>query len=199
MSQHKNHLKVTNYQHYFGQPYEEADEKIMAQPQPNSDSHTPPGKNAEILPFKARSGEEEADPEELTLAECVSLYIHKWNHPGLASRPIVDAIITDTINNNETDAWQERLQQAIDKSPLYDHYDDIRDSDPVTLLLESLMRSTQNNSLELERKAIRKLMDMRATQIVEQPDQDLKPQLARLPLGDEELWLTVAERLAKQE
>ena len=172
--------------------------------QPSGGHGLPPPDNkrhANVLPFKQRGGEDEINPDKLSPAECVSYFVNKWSHPGLAERPIVDVILADTLESDGADARQELLQQAIDKSPSLDYYDEIRDADPVTLLLESLLRSTQGEgrSLELERKALLKLMNMRASQVVDEREQELDLQLARLPLGDEAHWITLAERLAKQE
>lgn len=165
--------------------------------QPNGGHDLPPpdsNKNADILPFKAR-GAEGIDPKELSPAECVSVYLHKWTSLEFANAPIAEVIHADTPIGGVSDALQERLQQVIRDSPLFDLYEEIRGADSTLLLLESKVRSSDGP----EQKALLKLMDLRAAEVIEHPDDDLESQLAKIPLGDEDLWRTLVERLAKQE
>lgn len=173
----------------------------MAQPKHNPDAFTPRDKNADILPFKSRKGPEAVDPAELSNAECVSFFVQTWNDPALADKPIADVINADVAAADNADAWQERLHIIVDKSPLFDHYDEMLEADPATRLIDSTIRATLSDSETMmeERKAMRSLMYMRAAEVVERPDEDLESQLARLPLGDESLWVALIERLAKQE
>lgn len=173
-------------------------EKVEMSELPSRGHGPPPPDNkrdADVLPFKLRGGEDEINPEELSPAEIVSFFISTWNHPSTATHKLAGLILEDTTKTEETNAWQARLQQVINDSPLLDHYDEIIDADPVALLLDTSARA---NPLPDERKAFRKLIFMRAAEVIEQPDQDPDPQLARLPLRDEYVWESLNERLAKE-
>jgi len=173
----------------------------MAQPKRNPEASIPHGKNADILPFKARQGAEELDPSELSDAECISFFVHRWNHPGFGEEPLADLINTDIAGNEDIDAWQERLQGIVDDSPLFDYYDETLEADPIIRLLDSTMRSTipsRTDTRSHERKAMRHLMYIRGSEVIEHPDQAIGPQLKRLPLGDEPMWVKLIERLAKE-
>lgn len=173
----------------------------MTQPQHDPNQHGPSRREAEIIPFKLPRGAEELDPAELTLAECVSFYIHKWNHPAHTDRAIADAINNDTARKDYDDRWQARLEQAINSSPLFDHYDELLEADPITRLLDSVMRSTipARGTMTDERKAMSALMYMRATEVLAEPEEEIHSQLQRIPLGDEALWQSVTRRLAGEQ
>ena len=172
---------------------------MTAQPKHNADQTPPPSGEADIILFRARSGEE-IDPNKLSPAECVSYFIHKWHHPSRDNRPIADVINTDTTKDDGSDAWQQRVQRAVHESPLFDHYDELIEADPVTRLLDSVMRSTQpaKGAMTAERTAMGTLMYMRASEVLERPEENLGLQLERLPLGDERMWEELAHRLASE-
>lgn len=169
----------------------------MTQPQHN-ESLGPPNRDAEILQFKVREGEA-IDPRDLSPAECVSFYLHKWNHPSFQNRPIAPVVNADTPVSIEDDEWQARLDEIVRDSPFLDYYDELLEDDPVTLLLDSTVRSTkEDGSMTEERKALRKLMEIRAAEVIEDTKVDIRSQLARIPLGTEELWVPLIKRLAEQ-
>lgn len=172
----------------------------MTQPQPNQSMDGPLQSEADIITFKIPKGAEELNPAEFTLAECVSFFIHKWSHPGFTSRPIADVINENVTIGDDGDAWQKRLGEAIDRSPLFDHYDEILEADPITRLLDTLLRSTisDDQKMATERKAMRSLLSMRGTVVVPNPSLDITTSLEQLPTGDEEVWQTLLERLASQ-
>lgn len=172
----------------------------MTQPQPNQNVNGPPHKGADILAFKIPRGAEELDPTEFTLAECVSFFVYKWSHPGYTSRPIADVINENVVAGSSGDAWQKRLGEAIDRSPLFDHYDEILEADPVTRLIDTLLRSTisDDQKMAIERKAMRSLLSMRGAEVAANPSHDIATSLEQLPIGDEEVWQRLLERLASQ-
>lgn len=172
---------------------------MTAQPRHKAEHAPPPSGEADIIPFRSRSGEE-IDPNKLSPAECVSYFIHKWHDPSQDNRPIADVINSDAGKADDSDAWQQRLQRAVHESPLFDYYDEFIEADRVTRRLDSVMRSTQpaKGAMTAERTAMGTLMYMRASEILEHPEENLEPQLERLPLGDEDMWEKLAQRLATE-
>lgn len=173
----------------------------MALSRPKHESFPPPEEGAEIFLFKTKGEAGEVDPYDLSDGECVAFFIHRWNHPGFSSKPLGSIINVDVSNKDDSDAWQARLRDIVDNSPLFELYDDILEADAVTRLLDSLMRSSipsRTEGMSEQRRAISNLMYMRASQIVEHHDKDIEPQLKRLPFGDEAMWVKLAERLARE-
>lgn len=172
----------------------------MTHPHPDSDQPVPPSEaGADILPFKARS-KEELSLEQLSLSECVSYYIAKWSHPSFEDARLSEMVNVDAARGESDDKARQRLREAIDASPLFNYYDELLEADRVTLLLDSLMRSTQQDQSATPegRKALGILMGLRGTEVLCADSVEPAQLLDRLPLGDEGTWQALAERLASE-
>lgn len=158
----------------------------------------PEGRDADILPFKRREGET-LDPNVLTVDGCVAFFIHKWNDPTFDQGPRATLINEDCTSLDDSDERQDYLQETIENSPVFDHYDALIDTDPIAKLLDTRLReslpSLKGEEVSPERRAAFSLLYLRGAQVITDTDQPIEPQLTRLPLGDEDLWETLVDQL----
>lgn len=164
----------------------------MAQRKHNPEAFSPPSKHAEIIPFRARSGE----ALEITEQNAAQFYVEKWVTSDQVGQTLAETILADTDTVGEADdEIHARLKEAMRTSPLYDHYDRIHGADTIIGSISSRFLSNVGEGLTPVRKAHLALMDVRATEIIQSPDQDIEEQLAKLPMGDEERWVELLKRL----
>jgi hypothetical protein len=165
----------------------------MGQPRHDAESFKPLDQDAAILPFKMRSSEASAEQEQ----DLVGFYLEHWLTIEGDAKAVAEAVITD-IDATTEDERQMTLKTAVDKSPLYDHYDAIYEADSILNRLDTEIRSMSGEGLTVSRKALLALLDVRAVELVESPDRDIEAQLARLPYGDEDKWGHLIDRILGQ-
>lgn len=165
----------------------------MAQPKPNSESFPPPDRHADIIPFRGRGGE----AMEPTEQQPARFYVEKWLSSGQRDQALATTILVEADTVGEADdEMHARLKAALRDSALYDHFDTICRTDEVVRSLKSRFHNSDaSEGLTPVRKALLVLMDVRTTEVIKFPDQDITDQLAGLPLGNEERWIKLLRRL----
>ena len=164
----------------------------MALSRHNHEAFVPRSSDADIIPLHAQTGEQ-MNRTELSPAQ---FHLRKWLATDESASAIASIILND-ISADTKDEQQRSLKNALRSSALYDYFDTLCDIDPVIRTLEQRARALAQSGegMTPERKAILALMEVRATEVIEAPMQDIPLQLERLPLGDEEEWLKRVDQL----
>lgn len=127
-----------------------------------STSHEPHTGEAEIIPFPPQ--QENLDPATLSDADCIALFVGSWLHPDIDSFRLPETIINDT--SAAGDPWEKKLAELIKHSSSMDGYDRYYE-DPIFRTLGGYLQQTRARAdyYSSERKAVLRLMDLRAYEI----------------------------------
>lgn len=164
----------------------------MAQPRCNHESFASHHTDADVIPIHSRAGKESIAAEQSP----TRFHLMKWLKLSSNGTAVADIILND-VSADTDDEKQTALKAALKPSVLYDYYDALHEYDSIIPLLEQRARTLVKSSdgMTSERRALIALMEVRAAEIIESPEQDIPLQLTRLPLGDEKYWQQLIDEL----
>ena len=164
----------------------------MAQQRHSHEAFTPHQHGADIISISSKKSEQ----HNVTEQHPAQLHLIKWLGLSEDSSAVAERILHDVTADTD-DEHQGALKEALRSSVLYDYYDALLDIDPIMAILEQRARelAQSGEGMTSTRKATIALMEVRATELIESPEQDIPLQLSRLPLGDEDNWQQLIERL----